>query len=87
MFCVLYFAGADMLMWCAPGSTGFVVTGKESMSVTGNASLLDLPDCPRSQREPLLWPTRCGPADVSTLVHSAGLDPADAQQACCEVES
>lgn len=51
------------------------------MTASDNISLFDLLDLPDPQRELLLRLTRHGPADPSNLVQSAGLGPAQAQQA------
>jgi hypothetical protein len=51
------------------------------MTASNNVSMLDLLDLPDSQRELLLWLTRHGPADPSSLIQSIGFDPEIAQQA------
>ncbi len=56
------------------------MSGSSKTSQT-SVSLFDLFDLPDPQRQLLLWLTRHGPTDASTLVQSAGLDPAEAHQA------
>ncbi len=51
------------------------------MTASGDLSILDLLDLPDPQRELLLWLARHGPTESATLIESAGLEPADAQQA------
>jgi hypothetical protein len=50
------------------------------MTASNNVSLLDLLDLPDSQREILLWLTRHGPADPSSLIQSINFDPEITQQ-------
>ena len=50
------------------------------MTASNNVSLLDLLDLPDLQREVLLWFTRHGPADPSSIIQSIDFDPEITQQ-------